>query len=309
VPPSKRTSSVLNGDHDDLTEEVDRVTNPDDALAAAEEAEAEAAEAEAQAAAARARARAIRLRREAAKAAAASTAAPTAEAPVAAATVEAPVTTEVAEVPSTATELDAPAVDEVVLADTTLTDEDGDLDDGLDDGLEDDEEQEPQPAAWKIIAKALVATVAILGSIALLGFSVQMYQQHREAEAHRQQTAEFAAAARQGAVTLMSLNFSSAKDDVQRIIDNTTGEFRKNFQDQAEDFIKVAQSSKVVTEASVNAVAVQKMTKDTATALVSVTTRVSNNAAGKQDPRPWRLMIDLQRDGGQIKLAKVEFVP
>ena len=40
MPRSKRTSSVLNDDHDDLPEEANRVTNPDDALAAAEEAEA-----------------------------------------------------------------------------------------------------------------------------------------------------------------------------------------------------------------------------------------------------------------------------
>ena len=56
-------------------------------------------------------------------------------------------------------------------------------------------------------------------------------------------------------------------------------------------------------------IAVQSMTKDTATVLVAVTTQVSNVASKQQEPRSWRLWVNLARDGGQLKLAKVEFVP
>jgi Mce-associated membrane protein len=284
---------VLHDDHDDLPEEANLVTNPDDALAAAEEAEAEAAEAEAQAAAARARARAIRLRRQAAAAAAATAevAAPTVEAPVA---VESDAEGEPG-AESSAIELDEPAVEETV---------------------PDAEKVDEYPAApnrLRLVLKIVAATLVIAVSVALLALSVLMYLHHRDVEAQgaqkAEQTAEFTAAARQGAITLMSLNYNNAKADVQRIIDNTTGDFKKDFQGTAEDFIKVAQSSKVVTEANVTAVGIQTMTKDTATALVAVTTRVSNQASNKQDPRAWRLSVELARDNGQIKLAKVEFVP
>jgi Mce-associated membrane protein len=161
----------------------------------------------------------------------------------------------------------------------------------------------------RLALKVAAAALVIIASVALIGLSAVMYQQHRNAEAQRDLSAEFSAAARQGAVTLMSMNFNTAKDDVQRIIDNTTGEFHKNFEDQAKDFITVAQSAKVVIQATVTGVGIQKMTKDTATALVTVTTRVSNMASDKQDPRAWRLSVELARDGGQIKMAKVEFVP
>ena len=53
----------------------------------------------------------------------------------------------------------------------------------------------------------------------------------------------------------MSLDFNKAKEDVQRIIDNSTGQFRDDFKNQADDFIKVAQDSKVITEVTVNATA------------------------------------------------------
>jgi Mce-associated membrane protein len=288
VPPRERTSSVLGDDHGDLPEEANPVTDPDDALAAAEEADAEAAEAEAQAAAARARARAIRLRRQAAKA----VAAPKIETPEA--TPAAPVVAPAADVESTATDLDEPAAESIAEDDETVEDYPADP---------------PKRRRYRSALKVVAAALIVVASVALLGISAMMFMQHRHVEAQRQQAAEFTAAARQGAVTLMSLNFNTAKADVQRIIDNTTGDFKKNFQDQADDFIKVAQSSKAVTSATVTSVGIQKMTKDTATALVTVTTRVSNMASDKQDPRAWRLSVDLARDGDQIKLAKVEFVP
>jgi Mce-associated membrane protein len=162
-----------------------------------------------------------------------------------------------------------------------------------------------KPPGLKVLAAALVVVL----SLGLLGVSGWMMWQHRQTVAEQQRSAEFAAAARQGVVTLMSLNFSHAKEDVQRIIDNTTGDFKKDFEGQAGDFTKVAQDSKVITEATVNSTAVQSMTRDTATVLVAVSTRVSNVASKEQGPRSWRLSVDVARDGGQIKLAKVEFVP
>ena len=64
MPLRKRTSPVVNGDAENDPSDVDRPTDPADAMALAEEAEAEAAEAEALANAARARARAVKLRRQ-----------------------------------------------------------------------------------------------------------------------------------------------------------------------------------------------------------------------------------------------------
>jgi Mce-associated membrane protein len=290
MPPRKRTSSVLNGDAkdhpiDDDSNPVDEVTTRDDALALADEAEAEAAEAEAAAAAARARARAIRLRRQAATAAEAATVAKPAD---------------VEEIEGTAAvELDEPTTPNVA-------DDDTDIDSDAD---ETDEKPARRRRLKRPGLKVLAAALVVVLSLGLLGASGWMIWQHRQTVAEQQRSAEFAAAARQGVVTLMSLNFSRAKEDVQRIIDNTTGDFKKDFEGQAGDFTKVAQDSKVITEATVNATAVQSMTRDTATVLIAVTTRVSNVASKEQAPRSWRLSVDVARDGGQIKLAKVEFVP
>jgi Mce-associated membrane protein len=256
---------------DQPTQDPDRSAGPAETLALAEEAEAEAAEAEAIAAAARARARAIRLRKQAA----------------------AELEAQTADVESEATE----ASDIETDADEAIADTD----------------DKPVRGRRRVrlgpVLKYLAAGIAIASTCALITLSVLMVINHRHQAAEQQRRAEFTAAARQSVVTLMSLDFNKAKEDVQRIIDNSTGQFSEDFKLQAEDFVKVAQDSKVITEVTVNATAIDSMTNDTALALVSATSRVSNAAGAKQEPRSWRLAVHLQRDGDQIKMSKVEFVP
>ena len=65
----------------------------------------------------------------------------------------------------------------------------------------------------------------------------------------------------------------------------------------------------MITDVTVNATAVESMSPDSAVVLVAATSRVTNAAGAKQEPRAWRLSVNLERDGGQVKMSKVEFVP
>jgi len=277
VPSFRRRASAT--DPDPVEEAPTTLGGPtDNALTLAEEAEAEAAEAEAIAAAARAKARAIRLRREAQESEARSKAEAEAEA-------EAAVT------------VDATADDEAAVEQPDIV--------GEDEG-----EAAPRGRRWGLVIKVVAMTLAVLGTAALITVSVLMVNQHRKAVENQQLNAEFAAAGRQGVVTLMSLDFNNAQEDVERIIENTTGQFKTDFEDQAGDFVKVAQDSKVITDVTVTAAAVESMTPNQAVVLVAATSRVTNSSGAKQEPRAWRLQVSLERvDGGQIKMAKVEFVP
>ena len=297
----KQTPPELNGDHvDDTSKKTDSAAV--DALALAEEAEAEAAEAEAVAAAARARAKALRLRREAETATATEAAAVTA--------------TPEAETTETADE-SVDDEDDVEDAEKSVEENTAEAESDETQAVEDDAEKpDDEPARkrrrlriWLPSWKGVAAAVTVLVIAALLVGCGYMYWYHRQAQAEQQRRAEFSAAARQGVVTLMSLDYNKAKEDVQRIIDNSTGSFKTDFQNTADDFVKVAVDSKAVTETNVTATAVESMTDDTATVIVAATSRVTNAAGAKQEPRAWRLSVNLARDGGQLKLAKVEFVP
>jgi Mce-associated membrane protein len=162
-----------------------------------------------------------------------------------------------------------------------------------------------QRMSWRPI----VATAAIVLTVALLAITGGMVWQDRRMSQLQQRSAEFAATARQGVVTLMSLDFNHAKDDVQRIIDNSTGNFKKNFQATADDFIKGAQGAKAVSKATVDATAVESMDDNSAVVLVAASTTVANSAGVKDEPRSWRLSVTVTRDGKQLKIANVEFVP
>jgi Mce-associated membrane protein len=242
-----------------------------DALALAEQAEAEAAEAEALAAAARARARAIQLRREAQAQADAEAGADTKD----------------------SDEDEAEAADEAAeTAETT-------------------EPAEPQPEGRRLIAPrvslalSITAMVAIVG---LLGASGWMGWQHHHVVKERQHAAAYIATARQGVVNLTSLDFNKAKEDVQRVLDIATGEFKDDFQKRAEDFASVVKDSKAVTEGSVAASAVESMNNDSAVVLVLANERVTNIAGAKDQPRTFRFRVSVVHDGDDLKVSKVEFV-
>lgn len=248
-----------------------------DAIALAEQAEAEAAEAEALAAAARARARAIKLRREA-QAQAEQEADETTEAAEPAKGPKAPEATEPAET------AESPATP-----------------------------SEPTRRRLRVPSVStrysrLLTAAAIVAICGLLAASGWMLWHHHTVLDERQRSAAFTAAAKQGVINLTSLDFNKAKEDVQRVLDSSTGEFRDDFQRRADDFESVVKDSKAVTEGSVAATAVESMGKDTAVVLVLANERVTNSAGAKDDPRAFRFRVSVVRDGDQLKISKVEFV-
>jgi Mce-associated membrane protein len=158
---------------------------------------------------------------------------------------------------------------------------------------------------------AVAAVIAIGVGLAATGASIEMIVDHRDAVRQRQLVGEFAAAARQGVVTLTSLDFEHAKDGIQNILEVSTGTFKEDILKMAGDFTTGVEQSKVVSQGSVQATAVEldSMTENSAVVLVASTSEVTNAAGAKQDPRKYRLIVTVTRDGGQLKMSKVEFVP
>ena len=290
----------------------------------ADQAEAEAEEAEALAAAARARARAIQLRRKAdlAEAAAVEDQTETAEEEstqeeAAAAVAETEATDEdEAEVRSEDEPHDSDTAAEAVSVETEETPDAAEAAEEESEAEISSDDAEKRPLRLQRLRRrpkwsTIAAAVAVLIIIAALSGSVYMVLDHRNAQRKRERVAEFAAGARQGVVTLTSLDFNHAKEGVQHILENSTGSFRDDFLKMADDFTKVVEQSKVVSQGSVQAAAVDldTMTDNSAVVLVASTSEVTNAAGAKQDPRNYRLIVTVTRDGGQLKISKVEFVP
>jgi len=161
-----------------------------------------------------------------------------------------------------------------------------------------------RPPGRKAIAAA-AAVVVICASLAASGY---LMWHHRGVVQQRQRTAEFAAAARNAVVMMTSIDASKARDDMQRFADDTTGLFKAGILMGAEDAVKAVEQSKVSSKGAVQAVAVQSMTEDSAIVLVAAKTEFTKPGQAKPDSRSSRLVVSVQRDGGQLKISRVEFV-
>ena len=158
-------------------------------------------------------------------------------------------------------------------------------------------------SVWPI---AVAAGLVLL--CALLGFSAFIIHKHRATEQDQQHAAEYAAAARQGVVNLMAINFNTAEGDVQRVLDNSTGTFKTQFQDTSKDLIKALKDAKVVTEVNVNSTAVESMKQDGAVVLVAATSQRGNADSANRDPRTWRAVVTIARENGQLKVSQLDFL-
>ena len=268
-----------------------------EAMALLEEAEAEAAEAEAEAAAARARARAARLRREALEKASG------AEAEKRAADAK----------KDDKDKEDKDDAVESVDADDTVESVDGEIDEEEPDETVTAAEVESGPArrrrrlpslSLSAISKA-AAIILICAFAAATGY--MMWQDH-DATERAQRAASFVAGARQGIINMTSLDFNRAKEDVQRVIDSSTGSFRDDFAQRAKDFTSVVEQSKVVTQGTVSSAALESMDEHSASVLILATSKITNAAGAKDEPRIFRLRVTVTEDGGQYKMSKVDFV-
>ena len=159
---------------------------------------------------------------------------------------------------------------------------------------------------WLGLVCAAVVVLLLYAAGAAGGY---MAWEHHVAVRDRQKSAEFVAGARQAVVALMSMGFQNARQNTQRVVDDSTGQFRDDFTKHLNDFTKDLEQSKVTTTVTVNGAAVQSIKGDSATVLVAATSDVSNSAGAQHEPRPWRLIVTMTRDGGRPKMSKLEFIP
>lgn len=142
-------------------------------------------------------------------------------------------------------------------------------------------------------------------SVAASGY---MLWQHHTAVHNRQLAAEFSAAARQGITALMSIDPAHAKDDVQRAIDASTGDQKNQLAVLSTLIVNKAEETKVGNKVTIEAVAVQSLSDNSGIVLVAAKTDPFGPDNVKPPPALFRVSVDMDRDGGQLKMSKVDFL-
>ena len=174
----------------------------------------------------------------------------------------------------------------------------------------DDADGEPTSPSKKPIAPSLrvtlfgvVMVVVLAGLVGWLGFRAHQSQQAQT------QRSQFLQVARQGALNLTTIDWQHAEADVHRILDGATGEFYDDFAKRSQPFIEVLKQAQAKTVGTITEAGLESETTDSAQALVAVSVQTSNAGEPEQVPRAWRMRINVQKVGDQVKVSDVGFVP
>ncbi len=156
--------------------------------------------------------------------------------------------------------------------------------------------------------KTVGVGVGILLACAALAASGYMVWQDRTIVHKRQLASEFAAAARQGVTSLMSIDPNHAKEDIQRGINASTGDLKAQLEARSALMVQQAEESKVISNVAVEAVGVESVSDTSGVALVAAKSDVTNPDSTKRPPMLWRVSVTIERDAGQLKLSGIDFL-
>lgn len=115
-------------------------------------------------------------------------------------------------------------------------------------------------------------------------------------------------AARQSALNLTSIDRDEFDEDVERVLEGATGEFRQDFQARAGDLEKLLEENEVSAEGNVLAAGIVRSDRKTATALVVVDSAVRNTATPEGRTNSYRMRLELERVGDRWLTSTLEFV-
>ena len=154
---------------------------------------------------------------------------------------------------------------------------------------------------------ALVLGVVVLIAVGCL-FAWLGYQAYHTGQDQDQRDL-FLQVGRQAALNLTTISAAEAETDVARVLDSTTGAFHDDWAQRAPAFVEVVKKVGSTTEGSVTSAALESEASDRARVLVAVSVKTSTAGAPEQQPRAWRMRIDVEKVGDGAKVANVEFVP
>jgi Mce-associated membrane protein len=202
-------------------------------------------------------------------------------------------------------ELEPPAaVQESSCLDEETSTAETDDDEGSGEPVDSAEPGSARRAGLRLLLAAGLLFVAALGSlVGWLGFRAhETYQRAQQREM-------FLQAARQGALNLTTISYTEVDADIQRILDSSTGGFYDDFKNRSQPFIEVVKQAQSQSKGTITEAGLESAQADTAQALVAVTVTTTNGGEDDQQPRAWRMRINVQKVGAAAKVSNVEFVP
>ena len=153
-----------------------------------------------------------------------------------------------------------------------------------------------RPMTWVAIVVPLILMLTLVGAGA---FAVtQVLRPDPQPSTATPEWQPYVDYAKQFTIFLASLSPQTADSDIQRILDGSTGTFHDDFARERSGFKQTIVDSNVTTQGTVNSAALESISGGTAHVLVAATSKVTNSAGAEQDPRRWRLRVQVEKIGG-----------
>ena len=156
----------------------------------------------------------------------------------------------------------------------------------------------------RLVLVASVLIIAVLGGlVGYLGYrGYQMQAAARQREV-------FLSVGRQAAINLTTISYTKAEADVARILDSATGTFHDDFQQRSQPFIDVVKRAQSTSQGNVTAAGLASVDGDRAQMIVALSVKTVNAGVPEQQPRGWRMRLDVEKVGDTAKVSDVQFVP
>lgn len=155
----------------------------------------------------------------------------------------------------------------------------------------------------------LVVGAVLAVTAGLVVTSVGLWNEHTAMRENDALGQRYLQSARQGVLDLTSISADTVDADTARILAESTGGFRDDFDTRAADFVTVVKQANVKAVGSITEAGLESMDGGTAKVLVAATSKVTNSSGAQEEPRVWRLRVTLTDDAGALRMSDVEFVP
>ena len=160
---------------------------------------------------------------------------------------------------------------------------------------------------WTVRNQVVVAGVAVV--IALSGLVGWLGYRAHESRQAAAETAQFVEVGRQGALNLTTIDWEHADADVGRILASASGTFYDDFAQRSQPFIEVVKQTKSKSVGTITEAGLESASGDQAQVLVAVNVKTTLQGSPEVAPRSWRMRIVVQKQGDEMKVSNVEFVP
>jgi Mce-associated membrane protein len=160
--------------------------------------------------------------------------------------------------------------------------------------------------AWPRVRRLAVVGGLIIVALATLSgwLGYRSYETHQAVGRQH----EFLRVGRQAAINLTTIDWRHADADIQRVLSIASGDFYNDFAKRSKPFIDLVKQTQATSQGQVTAAALESMSGEKAHVLLAVSVQ-STSAGAAPAPRLWRMRVDLEEIGRDLKVSNVEFVP